>query len=408
MTGALAYLLLNTWLNRVRSMARRLRSPRYAIGLILGVGYFWLVFGRHAFNSVPRPEAVSSASPLETLAPALVLMVIAGIWLFGGDKTALAFSEAEVSMLLTAPVSRRTLICYKLAQSQVAILINVVIWVFILGRGSSALPGPLSAASVWVIFTTLNLHRMGAALSRASQVEYRAAGQRRKAAGKAFGFVFVMAFTAAVVAGVMSSMGAPTSGGILGLMQRVLPFFQSAGAHRILYPFHLVTAPAFAPTAGAWAIAMLPALGIILAHVWWVLRSDAAFEEAAALASARLATQLATIRSRRTLAAVPAPSAATKTIALAATGAPVVAIVWKNAIALRRTFQAGAMLRLLVPVLIFSGVFGARSSDGARLIAAIAGLLAVMVPLIGTQIVRNDLRSDMMHLPLLKSVPLSG
>ena len=33
---------------------------------------------------------------------------------------------------------------------------------------------------VWVIFTTLNLHRMGEALMRASSVEYRAAGKRKK------------------------------------------------------------------------------------------------------------------------------------------------------------------------------------------------------------------------------------
>jgi ABC-2 type transport system permease protein len=406
--AALAYLLGNTWQNRVRSMVRRLRSPRYAIGMIVGIAYFWLILGRHAFKAGARPVVPAGPSLIETLAPVLVLVVISGMWLFGGDKSALVFTEAEVSMLLTAPISRRVLICYKLAQSQVAILINVVIWVFLLGRGSSTLPGVLSAASVWVIFTTLNLHRMGVALSRASQIEYRAAGQMRKWAEKAFGFVLIMSIMAVIMAGVTSSMQVPTSGNPLAFVSDLIPFFQSPLARRVLYPFHLVTAPAFAPSPSAWAVAMLPALAIVLAHVWWVLRSDAAFEEAAALASARLATRIAAIRARRAVIAEPQAGAKTKTIALASTGAPVVAVVWKNAIALRRTFQPGGMLRTLALVTVFSGVFGARSSDGARTIAAIAGLMAIMTPMFGLQMVRNDLRSDMMHLPFLKTVPLAG
>ncbi len=407
MIAALAYLLVNTWQNRLRSMARRLRTPRYAIGMIVGIAYFWLILGRHVFTTGARPALPDVASPLEALAPVLLLLFVAGIWLFGGDKSALGFSEAEVSMLLTAPVPRRALICYKLAQSQIAILINVVIWVFVLRRASSSLPGALSAASVWVIFTTLQLHRMGVALSRASQVEYRAAGETRKWARKAFGFVLVMAIMAVVMAGVTSAARAPASSNPFAFISNVLPYFESANARIVLYPFHLVTAPAFAPSVSAWGTAMLPALAIVLAHVWWVLRSDAAFEEAAALASAQLATRIAAIRSRRTVAE-PQVGAKTKTIALASTGAPIVAIVWKNAIALRRTFQPGGLLRMVVLVAIFSGAFGSRSANPARTVAAIAGILAVMTPLFGLQMVRNDLRSDMMHLPFLKSVPLAG
>ena len=229
--------------------------------------------------------------------------------------------------------------------------------------------------------------------------------------GKAFGFVFVMAIMAVVVSGVASSMEATRSGGIFGLISSVVPFFQSRGARRVLYPFHLVTAPAFTTSVAAWAVAMLPATAIVLAHAWWVLRSDAAFEEAAALASERFAAQVAAIRSRRTVTTEPQVGAKTKTMALASTGAPVVAIVWKNALALRRTFQGGGLLRMVVPVLVISSLIyshSAESGDTARFVARIASILVVMVPVFGMQMVRNDLRSDMMHLPLLKSVPLTG
>ena len=203
-------------------------------------------------------------------------------------------------------------------------------------------------------------------------------------------------------------MQAPTSTNPFAFITNFIPFLQSPTALRVLYPFHLVTAPEFAPSVSAWAVAMLPAIAIVLAHVWWVLRSDAAFEEAAALASARLATRMAAMRNRRTVTAEPPVGAKTKTIALASTGAPIVAIVWKNAIALRRTFQPGGMLRTLSIVAIFSGAFGARSAEGVRTIGIVAGIMAVMMPFFGLQLVRNDLRSDMMHLPFLKSVPLAG
>ena len=47
------------------------------------------------------------------LAPLLALAYVSWTWIFGADRTALAFSEAEATMLFSAPVSRRALILYK-------------------------------------------------------------------------------------------------------------------------------------------------------------------------------------------------------------------------------------------------------------------------------------------------------
>ena len=152
----------------------------------------------------------------------VVAIVIIGIWIFGGEMSALAFSEAEVSMLLTAPVPRRGLILYKLAQSQILILINVVIWTFILRRGSSTLPGPLAAASVWVMLTTLNLHRMGEALTRASNVEYRAAGKQKKRIAGIFFAVLFTAIVAMLVLEPLAALGSPDAKNPFAFLKSIL------------------------------------------------------------------------------------------------------------------------------------------------------------------------------------------
>jgi hypothetical protein len=413
--GAFAFLLFTTTRNRLLSQLRRLRTPRYAIGFVLGLGYFWMVFGRHLFT-ISRDVAAArgraplpalTGSPFEIVAPVFLLLVFVGIWLFGGDMRALAFSEAEVTMLMTAPVPRRGLVLYKLAQSQILILINVLIWTFILRRGSSTLPGPLSALSVWVVFTTLNLHRMGEALTRASNVEYRAAGMMKKRLAGFFVLFVMIAFVTMVIIEPLSRLDAPDEKNPFAFLTTIVTFLKAPGVQKILYPFHLIVAPSFAPTVQAWALAMLPALGIILLHVFWVLRSDAAFEEAAAIASTKLAQRLDAIRSRRSGLEPPA-TAGNKTFKLAPTGWPVIAIVWKNAIALRRTMKPGALVRL--PILIFGCAifFGWKSGKPELAIFMTASIMGILFPMVAMQVLRTDLRTDMMNLPLLKSMPLAG
>ena len=413
MIRAFAYLIYNSTRNRLISQVRRLRTPRYAIGFALGLLYFWGFLGRNLFRArggaFPSPvSALVGTSPFETIAPIFIATVIAGMWIFGGDMSALAFSEAEVAMLLPAPVARRTLVKYKLAQSQIVILINVIIWTFILRRGSSTLPGFFAAVSVWVMFTTLSLHRMGEALHRASLGEYRAAGQKPKWFAKVFATVIGLAVFFALLAVPLSKIGSPDGKNPLAFLKNILAFLESPGVRTVLYPFHLVIAPAFAKTIAAWATAMLPALGIVALHLFWVLNSDAAFEEAATLASTERARKIDAMRSRRTVQFDRDGSDVKKTISLSPTGIPVVAIVWKNALALKRTIKLGALIRLPILAFAVAAYFGYKTGDIPRAIAVVAFFMAIMLPLIALQVLRNDLRSDMLHLPLLKSQPLAG
>ncbi|MGH7653691.1 MAG: putative ABC exporter domain-containing protein [Gemmatimonadaceae bacterium] len=416
MTAALALLLFETTRNRFVSMARRLRSPRYAIGMALGLGYFWMVFGRQVARPAPHNDgfAAAAAPAFQLAAELLVFVSIAGIWVFGGDRSALAFSEAEVAMLLPAPVSRRTLVVYKLAQSQIVILINVAIWVLLLRRSIlSSTPVIVGAPAIWVMFTTLSLHRMGAALARASTVEYRAAGAKRKWILRVAGFVMVAAVIAALIAVPMSvlyrSGSAPAKANDpLSFLNDLMLFMKSPGVQAVLYPARLVVAPLLAANVRQWAVAMVPALGIVALHVWWVLSSDAAFEEAAAVASEERAKRIEAIRTRRTVTAVPARISGTRTIALAPTGIPAVAIGWKNAISFMRSVKIGAVLRLPVILIAIAAVVGGKVGDRAWILGLVAAVMGILGPFFIVQVLRHDLRSDMLHLPFLKSLPLAG
>src|SRR6185503_14180214 len=113
-------------------------------------------------------------------------------WVFGEDKTALAFSAPEVSMLFPAPLSRRDLVGYKLLRAQIAILFNVVIWVALLRRGGTELPPLMRALGIWVLFTTTHLHRLCAALVRASLGEHgRGAWKRHRISLAVFAVIVI-------------------------------------------------------------------------------------------------------------------------------------------------------------------------------------------------------------------------
>jgi hypothetical protein len=399
--NAFLYLTWTSARNRVWFQLRRVRSPRYAAALIVGVVYIW--------SFLLRPTSHTSTTsaflglPTEMLVTLFAVLTLMGTWVFGSDTTALAFTPAEVSLLFPGPLSRRQLIGYKLYRAQIAVLFNALIWVFVLRRGGTALPSPLRAIGIWALFSTLNLHRLGAAILRSSWREHRGAGFRRSIWSVA---VFA-AIGGCVAAGVISHrgelFGAQNAGAFFGALGRTLA---SSPAIIGLYPFHLVVAPTFAHSIGEWRGEIPWALLVLVAHVLWVFHADTAFEDAAIEASAERAKRLEAQRARRTVAAVRAPRPATKTIHLAARGHPALAIVWKNTLCLRRTAQ----LRLFIGPLVMALAVGAATAGSGGLpefLSTTAITLAAMMLLFGGRLIRNDLRHDMLHLPLLKSLPIA-
>jgi hypothetical protein len=342
--------------------------------------------------------------PAEMIVTLLGMLTLMGAWVFGSDTIALAFTQAEVSMLFPAPVTRRALIGLKLYRAQVAVLINSLIWVFVLRRGGTYVPGILRAAGIWVLFSTMNLHRLTAALVRSSWRQHGTAGAKRNV--WSIGVFAIVAIL--VIAGFAQHFALfRNARGIGGFMRALGATLASAPASYGLAPFHLVVAPTFARSRGDWLNAIGPAVLIMLVHLWWVLRTDRAFEDAAINASAERAKRLHAMRNRRSLAAAGASRPVTSTMRLASAGHPALAIVWKNLLCLRRTAQ----LRVFIGPLVMSVALGLAFSGGfgtGAVVGASALTLAIMMLVFGGRLIRNDLRHDMLHLPLLKSLPISA
>jgi hypothetical protein len=334
------------------------------------------------------------------------LLVLAGVvrwWFFGGDRSALVFSAAEIQFLFPAPVSRNALIRWKLFRSQVLILINTLIWILVTRRTRTPLPIPLYVVSLWVLFTTLSLHRLGASLTRAGVLIHWKTGLRR------LGLPLLLALTGIVLLIVpivrrWPELDSHCCGvGFWSLLKSVL---DQPPASIVFFAFRLVMTPVSAATVAQWSSAILPALGVLVVHFVWVIRSNAAFEEAAVQASAEQAERAAQRKAARSGAA---PTTRTwPHVRLKSSGWPGTAIVWKNLLAIVR---GSLSRRMLVGLLIFGIVSMVTLREQASLLQIVGSMglaFAGFLIILGHNWIRNDLRQDLAHLALLRSYPLPG
>lgn len=399
MIGAFAYLIYFSTRNKLVSQIQRLKSPRYAIAMLLGVGYFWMVF--FSGSRGPSEPNVVLAQMAEALLPLGILLYVAFIWIFGTDRDALAFTQAEVSMLFTAPVTRRGLIVYKLARAQAAILMTSLVWLIVFRANA---PAAARIASSWVFLSTFSLHRLGVALVRSAQVEHGVHALRRNWLAA---LVFVAA--AAVVVTELFALRAAVAAvqGRDAVMTTIERALNSGAMSWVLYPFRIATAPMFARDS-QWPTAMLIALVLLGLHVWWVLRSDTAFEEAAAEASAVQAKRIQALRTRGVTGVSVVNVKGKLTIPLATTGAPLVAIIWKNYLWLVRTGLLRTIVGFPVIALVCAVLVAGRSEVATVIVIALCSSVSGMVLIFGPMMLRNDLRGELRRLPTIKTLPLTG
>ncbi|MDA1081203.1 MAG: hypothetical protein O2973_05925 [Gemmatimonadetes bacterium] len=402
--GTLAYLVTRTFRNRVITMARRLRQPKYALGFAVGVLYFgFIVFGQTRGGG-DGPNLFQNDS-FRALAPLFLVLILAMGWFASGAQSALAFLPAEVALLFPAPVTRRELILYKLAGAQIPVIVNALILAFIFGGGLQEIPRWLAFASLWTMFATISLHRLGAALVRASLAEHGVAGAKRTWVSYVIGLTVLAVIILAVVPHQVQLEGASSP---IDFMSRFEQLLSAPAVRAVLYPFALMIAPAFAQTVGEWSLAMIPAIALLAAHLIWVLRSDVAFEEAAVEASAKRQAVIDNVRRRGISGANEATPKATRTIPLGSTGHPAIAIVWKNLLGLMRTTRPSQFIGILVLPVVAALILGKRSGDPALIVAGVTGMIAMVTFIAGPMTVRNDLRADLLNIESLKTFPLRG
>ena len=398
MTGAFWYLIRRSTRNVIRTRLRRMRQPRYAIASLFGLLYFGWVFGGAASNGLARIGGSTDAVQLVTTG--LLFVTIALMWLWPSKKgPALGFTPAEVHYLFPAPISRSQLIWYRVARAQLAVLVTAML-VTLMARPSTLVSVVAMFIGVCVLFGTLGFHGMGVALGR----EHVGAGGRRARIRHWLPILLVVAVCAAIAAALAGEWSR-----LIALpdwqtrLQAIHALLSTGVAGVALWPIRALVR---VPAADGWATllqALPPAILVWGLNAIWVVRSDAAFEEASAEQSEKIARVL-----QGQAAGVVAPRKGRPWFALARTGRPETAILWKNIISISRTSRVAVVVGAISSIVLVVMVVVLTRSGGVA--GAVGGflMLAFLSMLNGPIQTRADLRQDLAHLATLKTWPIRG
>lgn len=405
---ALFYLWKATLRNRLRAQRGRLRQPRHMAALLLGGAYlYWIISLNDTEDGSPFMMLGSSGVGSSIIA-ALLLVFAARWWLMKPDRSALAFTPAEAHLLFPAPISRRTLVQSKLLRGQIAILANVLIWVVLLRGGASTIEGWQRGVALWLLFSTFTLHRLAAALVRVNAEQHQVAGWKRSALpalvfSGMLGTVVVLLWRAHTTIQLAWVTG---SGDALRAVRDALDV---PIGRFVLAPVQLLIAPLFADTRTAWLLALGPALLVLGLHYLWVVRTEAAFEEAALEASQERARRLEAMTGKRLSTKRSRAGEVARVLPIPRWGHPAMMMAWKNVAA---AIRSGGWLRQLGMVVGFMAIalFAFRFTIGVpiELVFVLTAIWGTMLVLLGPSMLRYDLRLDLRDLTTLRSLPLTG
>ena len=408
MIAASLYITFCSTKNRIVRRLRRLREPRYLVGAVVGAAYLYFSFfarlrGRSvASNARNRrgqpPMQFDDLVPIGTAIGALVLFVGAALaWLLPVSSGMLDFSDAEVDMLFTAPVSRKALILHRLMRAQIGLLFTAVVT-------SLVYPSPLVGrlrwvVAMWIVLTTARVYFTGVTLARG-----RLTARSTAARGIAWAPVAVSLLgLAAVGLALFRAFSASPPADLADATARIETLFTSGAAAIVLWPFRTLVRPlgitAFVP----FVAALAPAFVVLAVTVVWVLQTDSALQDVAEDAAQQRATK----------ASQSAPAIRARGgFRLAPTGPIESVFLWKNTMAMIRATSGIALIRYFVPLImiavgISTAVLSSREAHGlAATLCAVSVGIAAFGAMLGPQIVRSDLRSDLRHLEVLKTWPV--
>jgi hypothetical protein len=295
-------------------------------------------------------------------------------------------------------------------RSQLGILFGVLLFLtFISNRFSVDGRWLIRAAGWWVILFTLNLHSLASSFAMTKLMDHGISTWKRRVV------VLTLVVAALSYVGLWAVREIPelTSADLTNLdtvKDYARQLLVSGPLPYLLYPFRLVVQPYLAPDWLAFLKVIWPAILLMLLHYIWVIRSDVSFEEASIEASKKQAEKIAAVRSGNWRSAGKQLKQKRAPFNLRPTGAPFMALFWKNLISTGNLISIRLVIILvIVAVAMSSGLHGsAGATNWATLIGIIAILFAAWLLMIGPQFVRQDFRQDLPQMDVLKVFPLHG
>jgi ABC-2 type transport system permease protein len=424
---ALLYLRFVSLRNGIVARISRLRQPKYMLGALAGGFYLWFFLIRGFGNAARMQTEMNPGLDRPDFGPLVVVFLMVGAlaairigaaWLSPFAKPGVEFTEAEIAFLFPAPVTRKTLVHYKLLSAQIGILFTAALLTYFSNRGG-ILGGNAFTHGVgwWFLFSTLHLHAIGASFTVAKLSGAGIDADRRRV----FIIGGVAVFCGIVIWAAVSTLPSipdwlaarqdSSSGAIFrpGLLPLYVKEAAETGLLRyLLLPFRVLLGPYIAADWGEFARSLPGSIAFLGLHYAWVMRSQVSFEEAAVAQAEKRAQKIEQLQKGRLplgeAKARPAPFRLDP-----AGGRPEVAILWKNLLSTKawlhpKNFLSGAAVLTAVLFVLARADGSARALVAGATIFSTLGLVYVM--LIGPHLARQDFRTDLHHADLLKCWPL--
>jgi len=422
---ALLDILVLGFRGRIVRRAKRLRDPRQVLALLAGGAYFAFFVlrpflfgygrGRHGRDMASAFTGLGDYAPAVQLAIALGLALVAvTTWITASSKPSFRLNEAEIHILMPAPLTRRQILQFALLKQQMGILVGAFVLIVFTALRSSGSPSVVLPrfVSYWGFLTLLDLHIKGVSLWKARLLELPAAAARLR---RGAALVAGAAWCAGIALGLWLAWQAADMARSLSAGQAREAALAFAAAARgglagwLLTPLLWIAAMvAGSGAARLWGGLFLVAL--LAVHYEWVVRSSASFEEAAL---ARAQRQVARGRRRPRWDGLSRPARQRAPFRLEAARVPELAITWKNlllrgrtplAVLARRTLLALAILTIVLMGIVALGL----PTVALGVLAGFAFLALGLMPLLAGNFLRNDLHVDFLHLETLRAWPLAG
>lgn len=415
MFGAFLYLRLTLLRNLLASRLRRLRQPKYLVGALVGIAYFYMMFFRHARRApsgrtVHFAMSAAEAAPTVVAVGALVVFVILFFcWVVPDQRGGLNFTEAEIAFLFPAPVSRRTLIHYKLISSQLAILLTSVLFTLFTRTLPFISNNPvMHTIGWWFILATINLHMIASGFVMTKWLDRGISPLRRRVTA----FALLIGFVVVLAVWIGHEFHGPTAsdGASLSAMARYVAGVLALGPLPwLLAPFKAIVGPFLAYDAHTFLLALGPAAAVFALHYLWVLRTEISFEEASIAKAEKRAARVAAARTGRWGAARGPSKARTAPFKLGEHGRAEIAFLWKNLLGTHPWLRPKVWS--VAALVIFAGTRWLLQHYGWQSGVAISGVTMIVggyILFLGPQFARQDLRGDLLNSDILKVYPLRG
>ncbi len=402
MIGALIYLLTCSMKNRLVVRLKKLQQVKYLVSVLAGLGYIgFLIWSQKSLDRTwpsvgPGLPAGELHGATEVGFGVILLVATLAPWIFPNNRTIL-FNDAEILHLFPAPIRRNTLFNYRIIKAQAGILFAALISAVIFGRGGIFPRAGYLFVTVWTVYVVLFLYRIAVILVRKRLQEAGISGKRywQRVTGPLLAAVILVAAWTGSLINPPAMTNLPYRTYFANWLTGVA---ESGPSRYVLFPFRMMVRPALASDMYYFLESLAPVIvlaALLYASIQyksiWLLDAAPRFKM-----EPRKLRQPLDCKPRKPL------------FRLSPHGMAFVAIYWKNLAS-----SGFGNTRYVVPVLggitILLILVAVMLGEGvASFIGAASSAIGFFFAVFGPVIFRDDLRTDLENIDLLKTYPVRG